>query len=78
MPIRESVESLGEVVANPRRDIIASSGDDIGAKGRNQPLVFLGGIGDDRQALGFGKLDEVAPIGPRPAGRSKDLACRQL
>src|SRR5208337_5595414 len=54
-PVREPIDTLGEVVANPRGNIIAPSDDDIGAKRRNQLLVFLGSIGDDRQPFGFGE-----------------------
>jgi len=43
--VREPVDSLGEVSANPRRDITAPSNDDIGAKRRNQPFVLFGSIG---------------------------------
>lgn len=46
--VREPIDSLREVAANPRRDIIAPAHDDIGAKRRNQLFVFLGSIGDDR------------------------------
>ena len=48
--VREPIDSLREAT-NPRRDIIASSNDNIGAKQLNQPFVFLGRIGDDRQPL---------------------------
>jgi hypothetical protein len=54
--IREPIDPLREVVANPRRDIIAPSNDDVGAKRGYQCFVFLGSIGDDRQPLGFGEL----------------------
>jgi hypothetical protein len=63
--IREPIDSLREVCANPRRDIIAPSDDDIGAKRRNRLFVRLGSIGDDRQPLGFGELDDVAAISAR-------------
>jgi hypothetical protein len=55
------------VSADPRRDIIAPSNNDIGAKRRNQLFVFLGCIGDDRQPLGFGELDDIAAISARRA-----------
>ena len=60
--VREPIDSLREVSANPRRDVIAPSNDDIGAKRRNQLFVFLGSIGDDRQAVGFGELDDITAI----------------
>jgi hypothetical protein len=46
--VREPIYSLREVSTNPRRNIIAPSNDDIGAKRRNQLFVFLRRIGDDR------------------------------
>src|ERR1700677_3522446 len=58
--IREAIDSLREVFANPRRDVIASANDDVGAKRGDQFFVLLGSIGDDRQPLGFGELDDVA------------------
>ena len=39
--VREPIDSLREVFANLRRDIIAPSNDDIGAKRCNQLVVFL-------------------------------------
>ena len=51
--VRELIDPLREVSANPRRDIIAPSNDDIGAKRRNQLFVFLGSIGDDGQPPGL-------------------------
>ena len=63
-PVREPIDSLREVSTNPRRDIIAPSNDNIGAKRLDQPFVFLGRIGDDRQPLGFGELDDIAAIAP--------------
>lgn len=47
--VREPVDSLREVLANPRRDIIASSDDNIGAQRGNQLFIFLGSVGDDLQ-----------------------------
>ena len=76
--VREPINSLSEVAANPRRDIITPSNDDIGAKRRNQLFVFLRSIGDDRQPLGFGELDDVAAISARSAGHRDDLTRRQL
>ena len=60
--VREPIDSLREMSANPRRDIIAPSNDEVGAKRRNQLFVLLGSIGDDRQPLGFGELDDIAAI----------------
>jgi hypothetical protein len=51
--VRESVDSLRKMFANPRRDIIASSHDDIGPEQLDQLFVFLGRIGNDRQPLGL-------------------------
>ena len=76
--VREPINSLRKVSANPRRDIIAPSNDDIGAKRRNQLFVFLGSIGDDRQPLGFGELDDIAAISARCAGHGDDLTRRQF
>ena len=58
--------------------IIAPTNDDVGAKRRNQLFVDLGSIGDDRQPLGFGELDDVAAISARRAGHCDDLSRRQL
>ena len=76
--VRDPVDSLGEVLANPRRDIIAPPNDDVGAKRRNQLFVLLGSIGDDRQPLGLGELDDVTAISARRAGHGDDLTRRQL
>ena len=76
--VRESIDSLRKMFANPRRDIIAPSNDDIGAKRLNQLFVFLGRIGDDRQPLGFGELDDIAAISARGARHGEDLTPRQL
>jgi hypothetical protein len=46
--VRDPIDSLREVSTNPRRNIIAPSNDNIGAKRRNQLFVFLRRIGDDR------------------------------
>jgi hypothetical protein len=67
--VREPIDAFGQALANSRRDITAPSNDDIGAKRRNKPLVFLGRIGDDRQPFGFGKLDDIAAISARGAGQ---------
>jgi hypothetical protein len=40
--VREPIDPLREMSANPRRDIIAPSNDDVGAKRRNQLFVLLG------------------------------------
>jgi hypothetical protein len=40
--VREPIDALREMSANPRRDIIAPSNDDVGAKRRNQLFVLLG------------------------------------
>ena len=37
--VREPIDSLREVAAKPRRDIIAPTNDDVGAKRRNQLFV---------------------------------------
>ena len=37
--VREPIHSLREMSSNPRRDIIAPSNDDVGAKRRNQLFV---------------------------------------
>ena len=66
-----------EVLADPRRDVVAPSDDDVGAERRDQLFVFLGRVGDDRQSLGFGELDDIAAIGARGAGHGDDLARRQ-
>jgi hypothetical protein len=65
--VREPIDPLREMSANPRRDIIAPPNDDIGAKRRNQLFVLLGSIGDDRQPLGFGELNDIAAISARCA-----------
>ena len=62
--VREPIDPLREVSANPRRNIITPSNDDVGAKRRNQLFVFLGSIGDHRQPLGLGELNDIAAIAP--------------
>src|SRR5580700_4660935 len=47
--VREPIDSLREVFANPRCDIIAPTNDDVGAKRLNELLVFLRSVGDDRR-----------------------------
>ena len=76
--VREPIDSLREVFANARRDIIAPSNDDVGAKRRNQLFVFLRSIGDDRQSFGFGELDDIAAISARRARHCDDLTRRQF
>ncbi len=59
--ICEPIDSLGEALSNPRRNIVAPSDDDIGAERGDQLFVILGSVGDNRQSLGLGELDDVAP-----------------
>jgi hypothetical protein len=74
--VHEPIDSLREVAAKPRRDIIAPANDDVGAKRRNQLFVFLGSVGDDRQPFGFGELNDIAAISARSTGHGDDLTRR--
>src|ERR1700722_13642769 len=76
--IREPIDALREVFANPRRNIIAPANDDVGAKRLYELFVFLGRIGDPRQPLVLGELDDVAAISAGRAGHGDDLTRRQL
>jgi hypothetical protein len=62
--VREPIDPLRKMSSDPRRDIIAPSNDDVGAKRLNQLFVLLGSICDDRQPLGFGELDDGALVLP--------------
>jgi len=76
--VREPIDSLREVLANPRCNIIAPANYDVGAKRRDELFVFLGSIGDDGQPLGFGELDDVAAISARRPGHCDYLTRREL
>src|SRR5580698_5175960 len=76
--VREPIDALREMFAKPRRDIIAPANDDVRAKRGDQLLVFFGGVGDDRQSLEFGELDDIAAIGSRGTGHGDDPARRKL
>ena len=74
----ETIDTVGVMFAEPRRDILAARDDNIRAKRRDQFAVGIRRIGDHREALALCQLNDVAAIGASSTRYCQNLTRREV
>ena len=61
--VGETIDTIGKVLADALGNIITPANDPVGTQRCNQLFVRFGGIGNNRQPIGLGQLDDIPTIG---------------